>query len=134
MQCDIYVDDFISGAENHKKALSLTQNLESIINKGGFQLKVVSFSGEGPSDTLSDNSISINVGVYIWFPKADQTLLNTRDLNFSRKRRGKKPNKVQDQGIPEKLTRRHCVAKVGEIFDLTGKVMPLVASMKLDLH
>ena len=37
-------------------------------------------------------------------------------------------------GISDELTRRDCVSKVSEIFDLTGKVTPIIAHMKLDLR
>ncbi|XP_066928094.1 uncharacterized protein [Clytia hemisphaerica] len=36
--------------------------------------------------------------------------------------------------IPEKLTRRQCISKVAEIYDLTGKIAPRVAATKLDLQ
>ena len=36
--------------------------------------------------------------------------------------------------IPVKLTRRHCVGKVAEVYDLLGKLMPIIAPMKLDLR
>ena len=36
--------------------------------------------------------------------------------------------------IASKLTRRNCVSKVAEIFDLTGKMTPTTAAMKMDLH
>ena len=34
----------------------------------------------------------------------------------------------------DKLTRRECTSKIAEIYDLTGKITPLVAAMKLDFH
>ena len=36
--------------------------------------------------------------------------------------------------IPVNLTRRHCVGKVAEVYDLLCKVMPIIAPMKLDLR
>ena len=36
--------------------------------------------------------------------------------------------------IDNELTKRHCAAKLGEIFDLSGIVTPLIAGMKIDLH
>ena len=36
--------------------------------------------------------------------------------------------------IPSKLTRRDCVSKVIEIFDLTAKIIPITAAMKMHLH
>ena len=36
--------------------------------------------------------------------------------------------------IPEKLTRRYCVSKVAQIFDIAVKLVRINAAMKLDLH
>ena len=54
-------------------------------------------------------------------------------MNFPKKIRGKKPSQLSNI-IPAKLTRRHCASKVAEVFDLTGKLTPLVAAMKIDLQ
>ena len=54
-------------------------------------------------------------------------------MNFDKKKRGEKP--VQGRNaIPFNLTRRQCVSKVAEIFDLLGKITPVTATMKLDLY
>ena len=58
--------------------------------------------------------------------------LNMGELKFSKKHRGRKIGGTST--IPEKLTRRMCVAKVAEIFDIVGKMTPITESMKLDLH
>ena len=68
-----------------------------------------------------------------WFPKEDMVSLDIGELNFAKKARGKKPVKGRDT-IPFNLTRRQCVSKVAELFDLTGKITPITATMKLDLH
>jgi len=129
IQKDVYVDDCISGEENRNTAHTRADQLGLVLNRGGFQLKGVTFSGKD----LTDDGISIYVGGLKWFPKKDLLSLNIGDLNFSKKHRGKKsPDKINI--IPEKLTRRHCSSKVAEIFDLTGKVSALVASMKLGLQ
>ena len=54
------------------------------------------------------------------------------ELNFSKKLRGRKV--TDDSSIPEKLTRRHCTARVAEVFDITGKLTPLTVTFKMDLH
>ena len=66
------------------------------------------------------------------FPKEDVLHLSTSERNFDQKRRGKRNNKAGI--IPEESTRRQCVRKIAEIFDLTGKITPIVAEMKLDLR
>ena len=65
--------------------------------------------------------------------KSDEISLNISEINFAKKVRGKKPSKATNI-IPAKLTRRHCASKVAEVFDLTGRVAPLIASMKIDLQ
>ena len=53
-----------------------------------------------------------------WFPKAYMVSLDDiGEMNFAKKQRGKKP--VQGRyTIPFNLTRRQCVSKVAEMFDL----------------
>ena len=101
--------------------------------RGGFSLKGITFSGKEPPSTLSADNTSINVAGMKSFPKEDMISLDISELNFAKKQRGKKPVQQLNQ-IPEKLTRRHCVSKVAEIFDLTGRITPITATMKLDLH
>ena len=133
VQNDIYVDDCLSGEENEQKALERADQVELVLNRGGFSLKGVTFSGKEPPNTLTADNTTINVAGMKWFPKEDMLSLDISELNFAKKQRGKKPAQHQNQ-IPEKLTRRHCVSKVAEIFDLTGKITPITAAMKMDLH
>ena len=130
---DIYVDDCLSGGNSAEKVMSLADELELVLNRGGFSLKGVSFSKKPPLKSLSENGQSLNVAGVKWFPEEDILSLDVSELNFAKKSRGKKPSESLSK-IPSKLTRRHCVSKVAEIYDLTGKVTPLTASMKIDLH
>ena len=133
VQRDIYVDDCLSGEESMTKAMQRADQLELVLNRGGFSLKGVTFSGTDPPSKLSKDDSSINVAGMKWLPKDDVVSLDIGELNFAKKQRGKKPIKNQNI-IPLRLTRRHCVSKVAEIFDLTGKVTPITATMKMDLH
>ena len=133
IKSDVYVDDCISGESSMRKAIERADELELIVNRGGFNLKGVSFSGQDPDDHLSDDGKSLVVGGLKWFPKDDMPFLNIGDLNFAKRQRGKKPTGKVNV-IPEKLTKRDCVSKVGEIYDLLGKITPITASFKLDLR
>ena len=130
---DVYVDDCISGEGSIELARKRSDEIELVVNRGGFQLKGVSLSGEDPLESLTDDGSTINVAGMKWYPKDDLLSLNISKLNFSKRVRGKRSDDLINK-IPEKLTRRHCVSKVAEVFDLTGKVTPLTASMKIDLH
>ena len=130
---EIYVDDCLTGEINHQQAHIRSDQLENVINRGGFQVKGVAFSGEEPPSSLSDDKETIFVAGMKWFVKEDMISLNVSELNFAKKHRGKKPVNQQNV-IPSHLTRRHCASKVAELFDLSGKVAPLIASMKIDLQ
>ena len=75
----------------------------------------------------------INMAGMKWFPNEDMLSFDIGELNFAKKERGKKT--VQGRNtIPFHLTRRQCVSKVPEVFDLTGKITPITATMILNLH
>ena len=133
IQQDIYVDDCQSGEEGWSKAMSVTDELTLVLNRGGFSLKGLTFSGKDPPDELSNDGKSINVAGMKWHSKNDEISLDIGELNFAKKQRGKKPNKLTDE-IPSDFTRHDCVARVAEVFDLLGKVTPVICGKKLDLR
>ena len=130
---DVYVDDCVTGESSIVEAYTRADQIQLVINHGTFMLKGITFTGEDPLPNLTEDGESIVVGGMKWYPKTDEISLNITDLNFSKKRRGKKSQDASNV-IPTKLTRRQCASKVAEIYDLTGRVAPLVASMKLDLQ
>ena len=132
IQKDIYVDDCLSGEESTASAIKRADELQIVLNRGGFSLKGVTFSNQRPSSELSGDGESICVAGMKWYPQSDEVSLDVSELNFAKKIRGKKP--TASKMIPINLTRRQCVSKVAELYDITGKVTPITASMKLDLH
>ena len=133
VQNDVYVDDCLSGEENIEKALQRADDLELVLNRGGFTLKGIIFTEGDPPSALSTYDSSIIVVGMKWFPKEDLLAFDIGELNFSEKQR--RTNPVQHQNIiPSKLARQNCVSKVSEIFDLNGKITQINATMKMDLH
>ena len=57
-------------------AFTRTDEMELVMNRGGFHLKGVTFSGEDPPANLTDDGKSILVSGMKWFPKTDQLALN----------------------------------------------------------
>ena len=106
--------------------------LETVLNKGGFALKGMAFSGKDPPESLSDDGTTVVVAGMKWYTKEDLISLNLGKLCFSKKRRGRKDDVISE--IPQRLTRRHCASKVAEVFDILGRLTPVTISMKLDLH
>ena len=107
--------------------------MQIVVNRGGFSLKGFTFSGYPPCASLSSDGERVGIAGLRWYPEDNKVALDINELNFSRKYRGKKSsNKINT--IPSKLTRRHCVSKVSEIYNLTGLITPITAGMKIDLH
>ena len=94
VQKDIYVDDCLSGGQNLKHAMIRTDQIELVLNRGGFSLKGVTFSGKDPPATLTNDKASMNVAGMRWFPKEDLVSLDISELNAT-KCREKKPSQQQ---------------------------------------
>ena len=129
---DMYVDDCLSGQNSLDDSFQIADELEIVLMHGGFRLKGFTFSKKDPPKSLSDDGSSINVAGVRWFSKDDVIILDVGPLDFSKRCRGKRTSPVFC--VPDSVTRRQCLSKVAEIFDLTGMLTPLTASMKLDLH
>ncbi|MCH2406211.1 MAG: A17 family peptidase, partial [Nitrosopumilus sp.] len=129
-----YVDDCLSGEVSEELVFQRADELSIVLKRGGFGLKGFTFSGKAPSKDLSTDGESVTVAGMKWFSECDELQLDIGPLNFAKKYRGKKVKCADRPGIPEKLTRRQCVGKVAEIFDLTGRITPITAHMKLDLN
>ena len=90
-----------------------------ILNQGDFALKGVIFSRSDTPSNLSAADCSINVVRMKWFPIEDLVSLDTNELNYTKKQRGKKSTQRRSE-IPFNLLRRKYVSKLA---DLTGKIL-----------
>ena len=79
---DIYVDDCLSGAQNLRDTMIRNDQIELILNRGGFSLKGVTFSGKDSPATLTNDEASINVAGMRWFPKEDLLSLEISELKI----------------------------------------------------
>ena len=61
VKSDVYVDNCISGEQSEREALKRANELEVVLNRGGFVLNRITFSNQDPPETLSDDDESINV-------------------------------------------------------------------------
>ena len=132
VQKDIYVDDCISGVSLKEQLYERADELSVVLMKGGFCLKGFTFAGSKPLKELSEDGESIHVAGMKWFSEPDLLKLDISPLDFTKRIRGKRFD--PSHKIPSDLTRRQCLSKVSEVFDLTGMITPITAAMKLDLH
>jgi len=132
VQNDMYVDDCLSGENSLDQAHQRADELDIVLMHGGFHFKGFTFTGSDPPKSLSEDGHSVNVAGIKWFPKSDLLKLDIKPLDFSKHKKGQHSSPVSI--IPEQLSRRQCLSKVAEIFDLTGMITPITAAMKIDLH
>ena len=59
--CDTYVDNMLSGTESSEETMSVTDDLEAAVLKGGCRLKGFTISGYEPSENLSSDQESVVV-------------------------------------------------------------------------
>ena len=130
---DTYMDDCISGASTLTERERRIDDLETVLNKGSFSLKGVVMSGKPPPSKMSLDGIHAGLGGGLWDSERDLYGLDVPNVNFAKKKRGKKESSSEGV-IPDKLTRTNCASRTGEIFDLTGKVAPIIGTFKLSLH
>lgn len=138
-----YMDDS-SGSTTSKEMMDKTvEELTKLLPYGGFTLKVVTKSGEDPTENASNDGVATSFAGYKWKSKDDKMMFKCKDINFNIKRRGfKKPNKMpiineEDVELLVEdlvLTRRNLLGKVLEMFDVLGLFEPIKVRYKIDLH
>ena len=75
---------------SEKHAMKRADELEIVLNRGGYTLKGITFSKYDPPESLTDDGSSIGVAGMKWYSKEDEISLNIGELNFAKKLRGKK--------------------------------------------
>jgi hypothetical protein len=137
-----YVDDGHAGSNDPSVVKETADQVKQVLPNGGFQLKVTVFSGEAPSEKASSDGQSCTFVGYQWFPKDDYIKLGLGELNFNPKVCGIKADntspvntldEVEELASRQVLTRRICLSKVCELYDLNGLAEPIKAKLKLDL-
>ena len=128
----MYMDDCQSGEITEELRDERTDQLALVLKRGHFFLKGFTFSGKPPLESLSVDGESIMVAGHKWYSEEDTIALRKIEMDFTSKKGRKKDD--SDSKIPERLTRRHCACKVAEVYDLIGRITPIVAEFKLDLR
>jgi len=143
-----YVDDLIDSVSDFPAALKVTEEVESMLGKGGFQVKCWQFSGEigarrkshEPAEVsllkgTADNTRVLGVN---WNPVEDVIQYEV-SLNFSKKKKGIRTGPCLQlheipNGIPDILIRRLVLEQVMSIFDPLGFLCPFTLQAKIYLR
>ncbi|KAJ8946634.1 hypothetical protein NQ317_003844 [Molorchus minor] len=122
---DFYVDDLITGADTFQKTIELKHNVETILKRGGFQLRkwvsndqrVLSEGATSDNDIseyyISDGSNIKTLGL-LWNARSDIIQVTT-DIKSNDK----------------KVTKRTILSSIAQIFDPLGLVGPIIIKAKI---
>ena len=117
---DVYVDDVLSGEDTDEARDEVTNELKSCLQYGGFGLKGFTYSGQEPSSDLSEDGESIKAFGVRWFSRGDFWMLYMGKF------------KDRDKDV-DKFTLTDCASVAAQVFDPSGRTVPVTGGIKLDV-
>ena len=138
-----YVDDLQDSKSTEKECFKLAKAADELFEKVGLTCKGWNFSGLPPSPAITKDGLSVGVGGFGWFPEGDILELKVPKLHFGKLRRGSLADSVKvfegteediDNFVPDPLSRRQAASKLASLWDILGKLSPIMPGMKLDLR
>ena len=135
-----YMDDILVSVSDRDKAQSVTNDVEKLVSKGGFEIKGWTVSGnpgnqdemEIPNETHTPTEKVL--GAY-WRPVEDQFCFKVK-LNFSESKRkllteqDVEPHQMPGK-IPAKLAKRMILSQINSIYDPLGLAGPFTVRSKI---
>ena len=137
-----YVDDEGESKSTKEECYQLIEDANKAFSLVNLQIKELLVSGEKPTENVSKDGASVDVGGMKWFPVMGTMEVKIPLLHFAKKNRGRLSDTVKmfdctglstdqafnmlDEFVPKKLTRRMVASKKASIFDILGKLSVLL--------
>ena len=139
-----FVDDLGDSKEDDgEKLRDITGKADNLFAEVGLSCKGWTFSGSDPPEDVAEEGNTVSIGGLRWHPKVDMIEVVLPELHFSSKVRGRLPASTKvfkgttldamNEFVPKHLTRRMIMSKNHSVFDLPGKLAPIMAGLKVDL-
>ena len=138
-----YVDDIQESKATEEECRSLMKEADDIFSQVGLTCKAWTVSGSTPPEIVSKDGMTVGVAGFGWFPETDILELKIPRLHFGKIRRGRLPDTVRlfegsekelEEFVPKQLSRRQVTSKLASIWDILGKLAPIMTGLKLDLR
>ena len=145
-----YVDDEGESKAEKEECYTLIEQADETFALVNLKAKDWTVSGEAPSEKVSNDGASLDIGGMKWFSQLDSMETKIPPLHFGSKTRGRLSSKVKifgsfgmspsemskklDEFVPKKLTRRMVASKRASIFDILGKLGVILISSSLLLR
>ena len=133
-----YVDDEGESKATLEECYTLIEQADETFAMVNLKAKEWTVSGEVPSEKVSKDGVSLDIGGLKWFPVLDTMETKIPPLHFGSKTRGRLSSKVKifdsfglspsemykkiDEFAPKNLTRRMVASKRASIFDIIGNL------------
>lgn len=138
IECNSYVDDLLTSVGNHMEAHRLMEEVDLVLNRGGFEIKEWAVSGEKNMSLVHPNIVDSKEEKVLglsWDPQRDIFMFKVH-LNFSKKMRNhfQEPYlTIEDleEKLPIVMSRRIILRQVASIYDPLGMMTPFTLKMKL---
>ena len=137
-----YVDDLIQSVPRYEDAHSLAEEVQGMLQKGGFNVKHWIISGDDSGSAAKSDVTLLNVDEekvlgMRWLPKQDHFMFQVK-INFSQRQKrvptGPDVTKTNiDAVFPMVLTRRMVLGQAARIYDPLGFIAPVTITSKI-LH
>ena len=139
----LYVDDLANSKKSLNSCINLSKRADELFATVNLHCKGWTFTGHDPAEKVTKDGISIGVAGLKWIPKVDSVQVKIPALHFGSRRRGKLDENTTfftgefadlDKFVPKNLSRRITASKLASIFDIGGKLVPILIGMKSDLR
>lgn len=125
---DFYVDDLISGANSTEEARIRRKQLDSLLNRGGFQLRKWASNEPDAIADVSPENLAMQPSVDLDRDQCIKTLgLHWEPQTDCLRYKVQLPGTLKD----ETLTKRTALSYIARLFDPLGLVGPVVTTAKL---
>ena len=135
-----YVDDVGDSKASLEECTNLANSSDEVFAMVNLKCKCWTVTAKDPDQKVSKDGVSISVAGSPWFPKLDVFVVKVPALHFGKRHRGKlDPNTVfftgstlddMDKFCPRSLNRKQVASKFASIWDITGKLAPVLAEAK----
>ena len=133
-----YMDDIIESVDDRKKAKQI-DDIEKLLNKGGFKLKEWTYSEDLSSkhEPMEPCTATEKVLGVVWDPIKDNFHLKVKlsispKTKTTRTQKDSTPTNVQPTcSIPDVLTKRMILSQVNSIYDPLGLAGPYTVRAKI---
>ena len=135
-----YVDNLLNSFRNNLIASGVTKDVDDLFAEVGLFTRGWTHTGQEPNQEESADGVSLELMGVRWFSQFDTLQIKIPRLHFGKRVRGRlDPNTVLFEGdfsemskfVPDPLTRRQVVSKRAGIYDVFGKITPIIAKLKV---